>query len=274
MKRFFSIITVVLNSKKDLEETIESLRNQNFRDFEYIVIDGGSTDGTLEIIKKNLDIINIWKSEKDMGIYDAMNKGIELSNGNYIGMLNSGDKYTKNGLEIIFNYLVTRNLDFIFGTVMKKVLRHGYRKYRIYWNFDFYSSHSSGFFIKRESQTQLGKYNLNYKISSDYDLFYRMILNEKMKGIATKKEELVGIFKSGTSYSSKFSYLDHLEEETLIRLNNRQNIIFVFIVYLVHYLKNFNKVNDKKKIIDILKLFFQIKKKANFFKTNTNYDLK
>ena len=80
-----------------------------------------------------------------------MNKGIKLSNGNYIGMLNSGDKYTTDGLNIIFNYLNKENVDFIFGTVMKKVLRHGYRKYRILWNFDFYSSHSSGFFIKKLS---------------------------------------------------------------------------------------------------------------------------
>ena len=152
MKKFFSIITVVLNAKDDLEETIKSLRNQSFKDFEYIIIDGGSTDGTIEVIKKNLDIINKWKSEKDLGIYDAMNKGINLCEGSYIGMLNSGDKYMPNGLQIINNYLNKKKMDFIFGSVMKKVLRHGYRKYRIFWNFDFYSSHSSGFFIRNESQ--------------------------------------------------------------------------------------------------------------------------
>jgi len=259
VKNFFSIITVVLNAKEDLANTIESLRNQKFKNFEYIVIDGGSTDGTKELILENLDIINIWKSEKDLGIYDAMNKGIKLSNGNYIGMLNSGDKYTTDGLNIIFNYLNKENVDFIFGTVMKKVLRHGYRKYRILWNFDFYSSHSSGFFIKKNSQTKLGYYNLNYKISSDYDLFYRMILKEKMRGISTKKEELIGVFKSGTSYSSKFSFIDHLKEETLIRMNNKQNIIFVFIIFLTHYFKNLNKINNNNKIIDSIKIFFEIK---------------
>ena len=59
-----------------------------------------------------------------------------------------------------------------------------------------------------------------------------MILKEKMKGISTKKEELIGVFKSGTSYSSKFTFIDHLKEETLIRMNNKQNIIFVFIIFL------------------------------------------
>ena len=260
-KKIFSIITVVFNAKKDLIETIESLRSQDFKNFEYIVIDGGSTDGTLEVIKKNLDIIDKWKSEKDAGIYDAMNKGIDLCQGNFIGMLNAGDKYTTNGLAIIDNYFKNYNIDFIFGSVMKKVLRHGFRKYRIYWNFDFYSSHSSGFFIKRHSQNKLGKYKLKYKISSDYDLFYRMIVKEKMLGTSTKKTEIVGSFKSGTSFSSKFTFVEHLNEETQIRIDNNQNLIIVFFIYLMHFIKNKNKISNKAKI----KLLF-----TNFFKILNN----
>ena len=247
-EKTFSIITVVFNAKNDLIDTIKSLRQQNYKNFEYIIIDGGSTDGTLEVINDNLDVVDKWKSEKDSGIYDAMNKGIDLCQGNYIGMLNAGDRYTPNGLTIINDYLKNHDVDFIFGTVMKKVLRHGFRKYRIYWNFDFASSHSSGFFIKDEAQKKLGKYNLKYKISSDYDLFYRMIVKEKMQGLATKKNDLIGIFKSGTSYSSKFSFIDHLNEETIIRLDNNQNIFFVFLVYSLHYFKNLNKIKKKNKI--------------------------
>ena len=247
-EKTFSIVTVVLNARYDLIDTIKSLRQQNHKNFEYIIIDGGSTDGTLEVINNNLDIIDKWKSEKDSGIYDAMNKGISLCEGRYIGMLNAGDKYKQNGLELINNYLIDTDFDFIFGSVMKKALRYGYRKYRIYWNFDFASSHSSGFFIKDEAQKKLGKYNLKYKISSDYDLFYRMIVKEKMQGLATKKNDLIGIFKSGTSYSSKFSFIDHLNEETIIRLDNNQNIFFVFLVYSLHYFKNLNKIQKKNKI--------------------------
>ena len=257
-KKKFSIITVVLNAKEDLIETIKSLREQNFKNFEYIIIDGGSTDGTIEIINKNLDIINKWKSEKDSGIYDAMNKGIEICEGNYIGMLNAGDKYMPNALSIINGYLNNHNINFIFGSVMKKVLRHSFRKYRIYWNFDFTSSHSSGFFIKDEAQKKLGKYNLKYKISSDYDLFYRMIVKEKMHGLATKKNDLIGIFKSGTSYSSKYSFTDHLKEETIIRLDNNQNILIVFLVYSLHYFKNLNKIQRKDKIKFFFSLFLNI----------------
>ena len=138
-------------------ETIKSLKEQSHKDFEYIIIDGGSTDGTLEIINENLDIIDKWKSEKDSGIYDAMNKGIDLCEGNYIGMLNAGDKYMPNALSIINGYLNSHNIDFIFGSVMKKVLRYGLRKYRIYWNFDFASSHSSGFFIKNRCSKKIRK---------------------------------------------------------------------------------------------------------------------
>ena len=247
-KKKFSIITVVLNAKEDLIETIKSLKEQSHKDFEYIIIDGGSTDGTIEVINKNLDIIDKWISEKDSGIYDAMNKGLDLCEGNYIGMLNAGDKYTPNALSIINGYLNIDNIDFIFGSVMKKILRHSLRKYRIYWNFDFASSHSSGFFIKNEAQKKLGKYNLKYKISSDYDLFYRMIVKEKMQGLATKKNDLIGIFKSGTSYSSKFSFIDHLYEETIIRLDNNQNVFLVLLIYSLHYFKNLNKIQRKNKI--------------------------
>jgi glycosyltransferase involved in cell wall biosynthesis len=257
-KKNFSIITVVLDAKEDLIETIESLRKQNHKNFEYIVIDGGSTDGTIEVINKNLDIIDKWISEKDSGIYDAMNKGIDLCEGNYIGMLNAGDKYMPNALSLVNSYLKFNNLDFIFGSVMKKVLRHGFRKYRIYWNFDFSTSHSSGFFIANNAQKKLGKYNLLYKISSDFDLFFRMIVKENMRGLATKKNELIGVFKSGTSYSSKFSFNDHLKEETIIRLNNNQNIFFVFLVYSMHYFKNLNKIQKKNKIKFFFSLFLNI----------------
>jgi glycosyltransferase involved in cell wall biosynthesis len=256
-KKLFSIITVVLNAKDDLQATIDSLKKQTFRNFEYIIIDGGSTDGTLDIIKNNLGIIDKWQSQNDFGIYDAMNKGINLCEGQYIGMLNAGDTYTKHGLEIIHNYLTNNpNLNFIFGTVMKKIIKHGFRKYRILWNFDFSTSHSSGFFIEKKSQEKLGKYNLKYKISSDYDLFYRMIVKEKMIGLATKKDELVGVFKSGTSYSSKFTFIEHLMEETKIRLDNKQNRFFVLMVFLRHFYKNKDKTNES--LMSILNKFISL----------------
>ena len=97
----FTLITVVLNNQTLLEKTIKSVFDQNFKNFEYIIIDGGSNDGTLEIIKKYNDKLDYWLSETDKGIYDAFNKGLELSKGEYIGIVNSDDTYRPNALKII-----------------------------------------------------------------------------------------------------------------------------------------------------------------------------
>ena len=102
------------------------------------------------MIKINNHIVDKYLIEKDHGIYDAMNKGLNLATGKYIGFLNV-DKYTPDGLKIIHEYLNSNDVDFIFGTVKKKILKYGFRKKNIY-NFDFYTSHSSGFFIKKISR--------------------------------------------------------------------------------------------------------------------------
>jgi glycosyltransferase involved in cell wall biosynthesis len=97
----FSIITVSFNSVHTIEKTILSVLNQTYKNFEYIIIDGGSNDGTVDIIKKYEDKLNYWISEKDLGISDAFNKGINASKGKIIGILNSDDWYELNALEII-----------------------------------------------------------------------------------------------------------------------------------------------------------------------------
>ncbi len=116
----FSIITPVLNDKLGLIQTVESLKIQRLRDFEHIVIDGGSTDGTLQFIKDSKQI-DFWISEKDEGIYDGINKGIKMSNGRYINTINAGDFYrSENSLSTINEYFNKKDVDFIFGAVEKK----------------------------------------------------------------------------------------------------------------------------------------------------------
>ena len=95
-----SVITVVFNGEEHLQQTIDSISNQTYKNIEYIIIDGGSTDGTLDIIKKNEHIIDLYVSEKDDGLYDAMNKGISMAIVEIIGMINSDDWYEPNTLEI------------------------------------------------------------------------------------------------------------------------------------------------------------------------------
>ena len=99
-----SVITVTKNSEKYLEENIKSLSNQTYKNFEHIIIDGDSRDGTLQIIKKYSNNITKWISEPDQGLYFAMNKGIQLSSGDIIGILNSDDIYYPEALNIVNKY--------------------------------------------------------------------------------------------------------------------------------------------------------------------------
>ena len=242
-KPLISIITCVLNGEKYLEETISRIRSQTYKNYEYIVLDGGSSDSTLSIIKKNEDIINYWQSEKDQGIYFGFNKGLNFANGDLIVFVNADDTLTAEALQIISNYYIKNpEIDFIFGSVKKHWgILHGYKPWKIYFSWGFYSSHSTGFYITRNAAKKVGYYDTQYKFSSDYDYFYRMIVYHKLKGISTKKNELVGVFRRG-GFSSKVNFLDHFFETIKIRLNNKQNKFLVLIIFVAKFLKNFTKI--------------------------------
>tara|TARA_B100000401_G_scaffold266664_1_gene181634 strand:+ start:201 stop:956 length:756 start_codon:yes stop_codon:yes gene_type:complete len=230
-----TVVTVVKNSVNNIEKTINSVLIQKNINLEYIVIDGGSTDGTLDVINRHKKNISIFVSENDNGIWDAMNKGLKLANGEIIGFLNSGDIYYTNTLNIVEKYFDENSIDFIFGSVEKYKLMYGYRPWIINWSFGFYSSHSVGFFIKRKKHLHVGLYNTKF-LSADLDFFYKMIKKFKLKGISSKKNEVFGKFEKG-GFSSKINYITHLKDLNLIRLNNNQNIIFVYFLFLIKILK-------------------------------------
>ena len=238
-----TIITVTLNSEKYLEECLESLHSQNYNNYEHVVIDGGSTDGTLEIIKKNDHRIDYWISKKDNGIYDAFNIGMDLARGKYIGFLNSDDVYASEALNILLRYIKRYpEKDFFFGAVKKHWgVLYGYKPLKIYWSWGFYSSHSTGFFIKSSSAKKVGYYNLKYKYSADYDYFYRMIVKHKLKGMGTKKNELFGIFRRG-GYSSRVNFVSHFFEEIQIRIDNGQNRLLILFIFIFKFLKNLSRI--------------------------------
>jgi len=236
-----SIITVTKNSDKFLEKNILSVFNQSYKNYEHIIIDGKSTDKTLEIIKKHRNKINYFESSSDKSLYDAMNKGIKKCSGDIIGILNSDDIYYRDALKIVNNYFNNNTLDFLFGSVYKYKLLYGYKPHKIKWSFGFYSTHSVGFFIKKKSQNKVGLYNVKYKYSADYDLFYRMIVKKKMKGMATSKNEIFGRFRSG-GLSSRIRFIDFLMECNQIRLDNGQNFLLVYFILLVRILKNLKKI--------------------------------
>ena len=243
-----TIITVVKNGEKYLEKNIKSLMNQSYKNYEHIIIDGSSTDKSMEIAEKYKDQIYKIISEKDNGLYDAMNKGIKNANGDIIGILNSDDYYNEGALEIVKNYFENESgIDFLFGSVIKYKHMYGYYPWRIYWTFNFYTAHSVGFFIKKESQLKVGFYNTKYKFSADYDLFYRMIVKLKMKGMATKKNEIMGHFRTD-GFSSRIKYIDYLNENTLIRLDNGQNKFIVKMIHFFRYIKRIKIILKQKKI--------------------------
>ncbi len=239
----FSIITVVLNNEKYIEETIRSVINQKYKNFEYIIIDGKSTDNTLKIIKKYKNKINKFISEKDRGIYDAFNKGMSLASGKFICIVNSDDILKPNALSIIYKYINKYpKIDFIFGSVKKHWgILYGYKPNKISYSWGFYSSHSTGFYISREAAMKVGPYNIDYKYHADYDYFYRMIVQKKLKGIATKKNEIVGIFRRG-GYSSKIPFRKLFFEELKIRYNNKQNLFLILFIAMYKFFKHFKKI--------------------------------
>ena len=133
-------------------------------------------------------------------------------------------------------------LIFFFGAVKKHWgVLHGYKRWKIFYTWGFYSSHSTGFFIKREAAKVLGDYNLKYKYSADYDYFYRMIVHHKMKGVSSTKNELFGVFQRG-GYSSKVKFFDHLVECTRIRLDNKQNKFMILITIIIKFIFNHKRL--------------------------------
>ena len=234
-KNKLSIITVVKNSESNIEKTIRSVIEQKYKNLEYIIIDGKSTDGTLELIKKYKDKVSLIISEKDEGIWDAMNKGIKLANGDIIGFLNSDDIYYPGALSTVNEYFESNNIDFLFGSVKKYKILHGFNPKLVKWSFGFYTSHSVGFFIKTKKHKEVGFYNTSF-LSADLDFFYKMIVKFRLKGISTKKNEVIGEFSKG-GFSSKINYLTHLKDLNDIRIKNGQNKYFVNFLYIVKILK-------------------------------------
>jgi len=235
IKKKITIITVVKNAENTLENCIKSVLSQNYNNLEYIVVDGNSSDRTKEIINKYKNNISRIIIEDDDGIWDAMNKGIKLADGEIIGFLNSDDYYFNNTLEIVNNYFSKNNIDFLFGSVEKYKLMHGYSSWKIHFSFGFYTSHSVGFFINRKKHLDIGLYNKKY-LSADLDFFYKMIVKFKLRGMGSKKDEIFGKFTKG-GFSSKINYVDHLLDLNKIRIDNKQNSIIVYFLFFIKIIK-------------------------------------
>jgi len=184
-----SIITVVLNNNKYIESCINSVLNQTYDNKEYIVIDGGSTDGSVDIIEKNSDKIDKWISEPDKGIYDAMNKGIKMSTGEIIGILNSDDYYESNNvISTVVKEFQDKNVDSVFADLvfvkrddLQRIIRY-YKSSNFSTNkfsYGWMPAHPT-FFVKRHCYDRYGLFKTDYRIAADYELLVRFLAKHKI----------------------------------------------------------------------------------------------
>lgn len=173
-KPLISIITVVYNGAKHIEKTISSILEQTYDNVEYIIIDGGSTDGTLDIIKKYQHAIDYWVSEPDNGIYDAMNKGISLATGDYIHLLNSDDSYIGNNvISMVVDVILTTNYKYISCSIDYHLPSGSVHKLSMQKDRVDTIPHP-GLFLSSYSFKK-NNFDLQYKYASDLEFFLRTI---------------------------------------------------------------------------------------------------
>lgn len=185
-----SIITVTYNSEKYLQDCIDSVRKQNYKNIEHIIIDGKSTDGTVRIIGKNSKYISSWISETDRGMYDAINKGIKMATGDVIGVLNSDDMLASaDVIRTIADCFEQEHTDSVYGNLVyvdpantHKILRFwkgiSYKRYR--FRYGWMPAHPT-FYIRRKLIDNFGLYESHYYTAADYEFMARYLFRHKVK---------------------------------------------------------------------------------------------
>jgi len=183
-----SIITIVKNGMPYIIETIKSVQNQNYKNIEYIVIDGESTDGTVDCIKSNQSKIDYFNSEKDNGIADAFNKGLKVASGDYVMFLNADDKLaSEHAIELLVNVILENNKPtFVYGDCYVLCRETGSLKYRASINFDL-KNIKKGLMPPHPSTLvninyfqKYGNFDSNFKIAMDFEWFIRGIRDSKV----------------------------------------------------------------------------------------------
>ncbi|NDV57793.1 glycosyltransferase family 2 protein [Bacteroides sp. 519] len=257
-----SIITTTYNSSKTLLSTIESVLHQSYTDIEFIIIDGGSQDNTLEIIRTMEPYFSgrlYWISEPDKGMYDAMNKGIAIATGDVIGILNSDDFYTSpHVLKRIATELKSPSIDAVYGDIhfvndsdLDNCVRYysSQRFRRWQMRLGFMPAHPS-FYCRQEVYNKLGDFNCSYKVAADFEHLLRLIFVHRIR---TKYIPLdcVTMRTGGASTSGTTSHIQILKDHLRAYKENGvfSNILFESLRYIyklteVIYQKVYRQINS------------------------------
>ena len=245
-----SIITVSFNSQSTIKHTIQSVASQDYQNKEYILIDGASTDWTLDIISFLKDKINYFVSEKDNGIYDAMNKGIKVATGEIIGILNSDDFYYNNEvLSKVANIFEETDCDCLYGDLVY-VDKGDARNIVRYWKSGEFSKKKlrmgwmlphPTFFVKKEIYEKYGLYNIKLKTAADYEMILRLLHNGSIK-VEYLPEILIKMRIGGESNSSFINRLKGNYEDNLAwDMNNLRKPPFIRFLKPLRKIKQFFK---------------------------------
>ena len=248
-----SVITVCYNSEKTIEDTLTSVSSQIYSNIEHIIIDGGSSDNTLNIIESNKSFINIIKSEPDNGLYDAMNKGLELATGDIIGFLNSDDVYySPNTILNVVNCFRSSNSLSVYGDLIY-VSQDNIDRIRRHWVSSCYNKsfirgwtppHPS-LFIKKCVYNDNGNFDTSFKLASDFDLMLRFFEISKISSFYLP-EILVKMRLGGKTNKSFYNIL--IQNIEILMSFKKHKISVNPMLYLI------NRIFPK--IFDLLKQKF------------------
>ena len=249
-----SIITVVWNNKETIKDAIDSVLNQTYKDIEYIIVDGASTDGTIDIVNSYKDKISKFISEKDNGLYDAMNKGIQLSNGDIIGMLNSDDFYIDEFvIENVIKEFEAKDVDSVYADLvyvnpgnLDKVVRFYDSSYFSPGKFAYgwMPAHPT-FFVKKEIYERYGVFRTDLKIGADFDILVRFLYIYNIS-FSYMREVLVKMRTGGVSTSFNSIWINNIEQLRVCRDHNIDTNIFKI---LLKYPRKILGIFKAKKII-------------------------
>ncbi len=241
-----SVITASYNAVEKIEKTILSIINQNYN-FEYFIIDGGSTDGTVDIIKKYENKIDYWVSEPDKGIYDAMNKGISKAKGKYIIFIHAGDILRENILSDLAEEFQDNKCKFLYGNVLMKDINKIYNgKYNKYKSM-LSSICQQAIFYHKDIFRIVGIHEIKYKILADRVLNIKCFGEKKIKKKFINK--IIADYEGGGFSSNQIDYVFEKERITIIKENFGLVYVFLFIfrkiiINSLEFLKLKNKIKE------------------------------